>query len=425
MQKSSALYKAYLDILKEELIPAMGCTEPIAIAYGAAYARDLLGGLPDRLDIMVSGNLIKNVKSVVVPNTGGLRGIQASAAAGVVAGKTEKLLEVISEVAPEQKQQIQNYVSQCEISVSLCDSPLTFDYIVTASRGKDTARVRIANFHTNIVLAEKNGEKLINRPVENGAESELTDRSVLNLDDILDFAATVDPADLAPLLDRQIAYNTAIAEEGLRGNYGANVGKVLLATGDSRVELQARAKAAAGSDARMNGCELPVVIVSGSGNQGITASVPVIEFARAKGVSHETLLRALAISDLITIHQKTGIGRLSAFCGAVSAGAGAAAGICWLQGGCRAEIAQTLVNALAVSSGIVCDGAKSSCAAKIALSVESGLTGWHMAQQGQKFLPGDGIVGENAEKTIENVGHLGHDGMRETDREILRIMTAQ
>lgn len=425
MEKTNAVYKAYMSILKEELIPAMGCTEPISIAYGAAYARDLLGGIPDRLDIEVSGNLIKNVKSVVVPNTGGLRGISASAAAGAVAGKTEKLLEVISEVTPEQKQAIQDYVRDHEINISLCDTPLTFDYIVTATRGKETAKVRIANFHTNIVFVEKNGEKLIDRPVESGSEVELTDRSILNLDDILKFASTADSADLASLLDRQIEYNSAIAEEGLRGNYGANVGKVLLASCGDRVEMHARAKAAAGSDARMNGCELPVVIVSGSGNQGITASVPVIEFAREKGADHETLLRALAISDLITIHQKTGIGRLSAFCGAVSAGAGAAAGICWLQGGSRDEIAQTLVNALAVSSGIVCDGAKSSCAAKISLSVESGLTGWHMARQGQKFLPGDGIVGDGVEKTIENVGHLGHDGMRETDREILRIMTCQ
>lgn len=424
MKPSDALYQAYIAILKEELIPAMGCTEPIAIAYGAAYARDLLGGLPERLDIAVSGNLIKNAKSVVVPGTGGMRGIKAAAAAGVIAGQTERLLEVISQASEQQQKDIKAYAEERDIAISLCEGGLTFDYIVTAYLGEDTARVRIANYHTNVVLAEKNGRRLIDRPVASDDDTELTDRSLLNLDDILDFATTAQIEDLAALLDTQIAYNTAIAEEGLRGDYGAAVGRMLLESGDDRAELKARAKAAAASDARMNGCELPVVIVSGSGNQGITASVPVIEFARARQTSHEQLLRALAISNLLTIHQKTGIGRLSAFCGAVSAGAGAAAAVCWLEGGTRDQIAQTLINALATSSGMVCDGAKSSCAAKIALSVESGFTGWQMAMRGRGFLPGDGIVGECVEETIANVGRMGQDGMRETDREILRIMTS-
>jgi L-cysteine desulfidase len=423
MLKSDKLYKAYMNILKEELIPAMGCTEPIAIAYGAAYVRDVLGGSPERLDIKVSGNLVKNAKSVVVPGTGGMRGIEAAAAAGVMAGKTERLLEVISEINDEQRSAIKEYIEGGNIAVSLTDGELTFDYIVTAYLGEDTARVRIANFHTNVVLAEKNGERLIDHPVTGDDDTELTDRSLLNLMDILDFAKTAETEDLAGLLDIQIAYNTAIADEGLKGGYGAGVGKMLMESGADSPDIRARAKAAAGSDARMNGCELPVVIVSGSGNQGITASVPVIEFAKEHGADHEKLLRALAVSNLLTIHQKTSIGRLSAFCGAVSAGAGAAAGVCWLEGGTPEQIGQTLINALATSSGMVCDGAKSSCAAKIALSVESGLMGLHMAMRGQVFMPGDGIVGDDVEQTIANVGSMAQDGMRETDREILRIMT--
>ncbi|MEA4934695.1 MAG: L-serine ammonia-lyase, iron-sulfur-dependent, subunit alpha [Lawsonibacter sp.] len=425
MTQSNDCYQTYLQILQEELIPAMGCTEPIAIAYGASYARDLLGALPDSIDIEVSGNLIKNVKSVVVPNTSGLRGIPAAAAAGVVAGRTDRILEVISQVTEEQKTAIVEFVSSCPMHISLKNTPLTFDYQVTLHRGKDQVVVRIANFHTNIVYAAKNDQILIDRPVTGATETELTDRSTLNLRDILDFAQTVNIADIAPMLERQVTYNSAIAVEGLKDSWGAEVGRGLLERGAEDVELRARAAAAAGSDARMNGCEMPVVIVSGSGNQGIAASVPVIEFARDKGVSHEKMLRALAVSDLVTIHQKTSLGRLSAFCGAVSAGAGAAAGICWLEGGDYDMISSTITNALAVSSGMVCDGAKSSCAGKIALAVESGLTGWHMAQKGHCYSGGDGLVGGDVEQTIANVGKMGHDGMRQTDREILQIMTSE
>lgn len=422
--QSNDIYQAYLQILREELIPAMGCTEPIAIAYGASYARDLLGALPDSMEIEVSGNLIKNVKSVVVPNTGGLRGISAAAAAGVIAGRTDQILEVISQVSEAQKSAIADFVSNCPMRISLKDTPLTFDYQVTLHRGDNQTVVRIANFHTNIVYAAKNGQILINRPVTGAAETELTDRSVLNLRDILEFAQTVGIADIAPMIERQETYNSAIAAEGLKGFWGAEVGRGLLERGSEEVELRARAAAAAGSDARMNGCEMPVVIVSGSGNQGIAASVPVIEFAQNMGVSHEKMLRALVVSDLVTIHQKTSLGRLSAFCGAVSAGAGAAAGICWLDGGDYDMISNTIINALAVSSGMVCDGAKSSCAGKIALAVESGLTGWHMAKKGRRYPGGDGLVSDNVEQTIANVGKMGHDGMRQTDHEILQIMTS-
>lgn len=425
MTQRDRCYQIYLQILREELIPAMGCTEPIAIAYGASYARDLLGALPDSVDIEVSGNLIKNVKSVVVPNTNGLRGISAAAAAGVIAGRTDRILEVISQVSQEQKEAIADFVSNCPMRISLKDTPLTFDYQVTLRRCDRCAVVRIANFHTNIVYAAQNDQILIDRPVTGATETELTDRSVLNLRDILDFAKTVEIADIAPILERQAAYNSAIAAEGLKGCWGAEVGRGLLERGIGDVELRVRAAAAAGSDARMNGCEMPVVIVSGSGNQGITASVPVIEFARNTGVSHETMLRALVVSDLVTIHQKTSLGRLSAFCGAVSAGAGAAAGICWLDGGDYDTISSTISNALAVSSGMVCDGAKSSCAGKIALAVESGLTGWHMAKNGRRYQGGDGLVSDDVEQTIANVGKMGHDGMRQTDQEILQIMTSE
>lgn len=426
MEAASRQYQNYLQILKEELIPATGCTEPISIAYGAAYVRDLLGCIPDKLEIQASGNLIKNVKSVVVPNTGGLRGIPAAAAAGIAAGKTDRLLEVISQVRPEQIEDIHRYLESHEIAVTLKETPLTFDFLITAYHGGDAARVRIANFHTNVVLAELNGKAIIKRAAADGQKTELTDRTCLNLKDILDFAETAAVKDLDSLFSRQIAYNTAISQEGLANGYGARVGRTLMSSmaGDP-VETLLKASAAAGSDARMNGCEMPVVILSGSGNQGITASVPVIVYAREAHLEQEQLLRGLAVSNLITIHQKTSIGRLSAFCGAVSAGAGAAAGICYLSGGSHDQIAQTIINALAISSGIVCDGAKSSCAAKIALSLESGLIGFHMAMQGVGFCGGDGIVGSDVEQTISNVGALGHDGMRETDREILRIMTCQ
>lgn len=423
MEQNSLTYKKYIQILKEELIPAMGCTEPISIAYGASYAKDLLGDQPDRLEIEVSGNLIKNAKSVVVPNTNGLCGIAAAAVAGVIAGVTEKRLEVISHVSKEQKKQMKEYLQTKPVRVSLKKTSLTFDYQITAWKGSHSAVVRIANFHTNVVYAAHDKKVFIDRPVKSNSKSGLTDRSILNVRDILDFANTADLSDLADCLDQQIEYNSAISAEGLSGNYGAGIGKLLLSRDDASLDIRARAAAAAGSDARMNGCEMPVVIVSGSGNQGITASVPVIQYAHAQSASKEQLLRALAVADLVTIHQKTSIGRLSAFCGAVSAGAGTAAGICYLNGGDYALVSDTIINTLAVSSGMVCDGAKSSCAAKIALAVEAGLTGYQMALNHRRFPAGDGMVASDLETTIQNIGDLAHDGMKETDREILHIMT--
>ncbi len=426
MNKTDKRYKAYLDILHEELVPAMGCTEPIAIAYAAAKAREVLGSLPDRVLIEASDNIIKNVKSVVVPNTGGLRGIEASAAAGIVAGDTDKILEVISSVDDAGKKQIKTFLETREIRVCKSTSHLTFDLNILVFKGKSKAGVRISHFHTNIVLITKDEDIVYqNQDCEEMGTGGLTDRSVMNVKDILEFADSVAIGEVQDLLHRQIEYNTKIAEQGLKGNWGANIGSVLLDVWGDDVKVRAKAMAAAGSDARMSGCELPVVIVSGSGNQGITASVPVIEYARELGVDDETLLRALVVSNLVTIHQKTGIGRLSAYCGAVSAGVGAGAGITRLHGGGFAEVAHTIVNALATVSGIICDGAKPSCAAKIALAVEAGILGFHMYQKGQQFYGGDGIVKKGVENTIANIGRLGRDGMRETDKEIIRMMIGE
>ncbi len=422
MQKTEEKYGAYVQILKEELVPAMGCTEPIALAYAAAKAREVLGEMPDKVVIEASGSIIKNVKSVIVPNTDHLKGIPAAATAGIIAGKAEKELEVIASVTSEDCAKMKEFLAQIPIEVKHVDNGLTFEIGVTVFSGESYAKVRIVNYHTNIVLIEKNGEKLLEIKVEGENEEGLTDRSLLDMKSIWDFVNTVDIADIYDVLHRQIEYNTAISEEGLRGNYGANIGSVLLDMEGTNIRTRAKAKAAAGSDARMNGCELPVIINSGSGNQGMTCSLPVIEYAKELKVSEEKLYRALALSNLVAIHQKTGIGRLSAYCGAVCAGAAAGTGIAYLCGGGYAEVTHTVVNALAITSGIVCDGAKASCAAKIAAAVDAGILGYNMYIRGQQFRAGDGIVTKSADETIRNVGRLGKDGMKETNDEIISIM---
>ena len=433
MERTSKTYQAYVQILKEELIPAMGCTEPIAIAYAAAKAREVLGCQPDKVEIGVSNNIIKNVKSVIVPNTDGMKGIEAAAAAGIVGGRADKALEVIADVTDEQKAGMRAFLQNTPVRVEAVDNGQIFDIIIRLYAGASSALVRIAQYHTNIVRIEKDGGLLLDKPVEETAsacghegpapsESGLTDKSLLTIADILDFADSCDLADIRPVLDTQIAYNTQISEEGLLGDYGANIGSTMLKFYGDDVRNRAIAKAAAGSDARMSGCELPVVINSGSGNQGITVSVPVIEYAKALAAPKERLYRALAVSNLIAIHEKSGIGRLSAYCGAVSAGCAAGCGIAYLQGAGYEAIAHTLVNSLAIVSGIICDGAKPSCAAKIASSVEAGIMGYHMYLNGQQFRAGDGIVTKGVENTIRNVGQLGREGMRETDKEIVRIM---
>lgn len=422
MEKTNEKYKAYIQILEEELVPAMGCTEPIALAYAAAKAREVLGELPDSVEIGASGSIIKNVKSVIVPNTNHLKGIPAAATAGIIAGKAEKELEVIAEVSEEETVRMAEFLKTVPISVEHIDHGVTFDIIVVVKKGDSYAKVRIANYHTNIVLVEKDGEKLLDIPVEGETEEGLTDRSLLNMEDIWDFINTVDVADIKEVIGRQIEYNTAIADEGLKGNYGANIGSVLLDTYGDDVRTRAKARAAAGSDARMNGCELPVIINAGSGNQGITCSLPVLEYAKEYNSGEEKMYRALALSNLTAIHQKTGIGRLSAYCGAVSAGAAAGAGIAYLMGGGYEEVIHTVVNALAIVSGMVCDGAKASCAAKIAASVDAGILGYNMFLRGQQFYAGDGIVTKGVEATISNIGRLGKDGMRETNEEIIKMM---
>lgn len=421
MEKSDIKYKSYIQILKEELVPAMGCTEPIAIAYASAKAREVLGNLPDKVIIDASANIIKNVKSVVVPNTNYLKGIEAAAAAGIIAGKSEKRLEVISQVSEEEKLSIKEYMEKNLIKINLANTEYIFYIQVAAYYKNSYAIVRIVNYHTNITYIEKNKEIIFNKETE-AFKEDLTDKKLLNIEDIIDFADTVEIEDIKEVIGRQIEYNTKISEEGLKNNYGANIGKVLLSNYGNDIKTRAKAKAAAGSDARMNGCELPVVIVSGSGNQGMTASVPVIEYAKELGVSEEKLYRAVVLSDLVTIHQKTGIGRLSAYCGAVSAGCGSGAAIAYLYGGGYKEISHTIVNALAIVSGIICDGAKASCAAKIAAAVDAGILGYHMYKSGQEFKGGDGIVTKGVEATITNIGQLAKEGMKETDKEIIKIM---
>lgn len=422
MKRTDEKYQAYVKILEEELVPAMGCTEPIALAYAAAKARETLGCLPDKVEIGASGSIIKNVKSVIVPNTGHLKGIPAAAAAGIVAGDASRELEVIADVSEEETKAIAEYLKKTRITVEHIDQGITFDILVTVKKGDSYARVRIANYHTNIVLVEKDGEKFLDLPVEGEKEEGLTDRSLLDVEDIWDFINTVEIDDIRAVISRQIEYNTAIAREGLRGDYGANIGSVLLSAYGDDVKNRAKAMAAAGSDARMNGCELPVIINAGSGNQGMTCSLPVLEYAKELNSEEEQVYRALALSNLVAIHQKTGIGRLSAYCGAVSAGAAAGAGIAYLCGGGYEEVIHTVVNALAIVSGIVCDGAKASCAAKIASAVDAGILGYHMYLNGQQFYAGDGIVTKGIEGTITNIGRLGKEGMKETNEEIIKMM---
>lgn len=427
MLSSDPRYGNYLKILQEELVPATGCTEPIAIAYGAAKARELLGVLPESVLVEASGNIIKNVKSVVVPNTNSLKGIEAAAAAGIVAGQSDKILEVISEVTPAQRAEIRVYLADHPIVVKPAEGDKVFDILITLRAGNNHVKLRISDYHTHIVYIEKNGEVLFQsgEVLSDSARDMLTDRSCLSVEGVLDFASTCNLDDVRALIERQIDYNYAIAEEGMRHSWGANIGSVLKEHYGVGIYSRARYMAAAGSDARMSGCEMPVIIVSGSGNQGITASVPVVEYAKELNVSRDQMVRAVLLSDLLTIHLKTGIGRLSAYCGAVSAGCSAGAAIAYLHGGGFREIAHTLVNSLAIVSGMICDGAKASCAAKISAAVDAGLVGYSMFRSGQQFRGGDGIVTKGVEETIRNIGRLGRLGMRETDREIIRIMTNQ
>lgn len=423
MERNSVTYRTYVEILERELIRAMGCTEPIAIAYCAAKARSVLGELPEKVKVSASGNIIKNVKSVVVPNTEGRRGIEVAASVGVLGGDAEAGLLVIADIPQGIKDHIEAYCDIADIQVEPMESESLLDVEISVWASGHCAKVHIKDEHTNIVSIEKDGEVIFKKMDAHEADAEDgLDYDLLTIKDIFDFATTCDLSDVKDILDNQIACNKAIAEEGIKEDFGANIGKMLLKEDPDSVRTKAKAMAAAGSDARMGGCELPVVINSGSGNQGLTTSIPVIVYAEAMGVSREELYRGLLISNLVTLHAKTGIGRLSAYCGVVTAGAGAAAGIAFIKGGDFKTISHTIVNTLAISSGIVCDGAKASCAAKIAIAVESGLMGYEMYLEGNQFYSGEGLVLKGVENTIRNYGYLGRVAMHETNDEIIRMM---
>ena len=422
MSLTKEVYQAYCDILKEELRLAMGCTEPIAIAYSASIARSYLSKEPTEIHIGLSGNIIKNTKSVVVPATGGMHGIPAAVAAGTVANKPELVLEVLSSLTETDVPKMKEFIDTCAIEVRELDTTHIFEILIQMKNEDEAVTVRLLDRHTNLVYVEKNGEVLVRNEAEEEDGGIKTDRTLLSVENIVKFADEVNLDDVRELLDRQISCNMAIAEEGIENNYGACIGKVIYKNGECSLADKARAYAAAGSDARMNGCELPVCIISGSGNQGMTASIPIVIYARELGKSEEEMLRALVLSDLITTHLKTGIGCLSAYCGAISAGCGAGAGIAYLYGGGFKDVAHTIVNSLAILSGTICDGAKSSCAAKIAMAVESGILGYEMYRNGQQFYGGDGIITKGVENTIANVGQLAREGMAGTDKEIIKIM---
>ena len=414
----------YTAILKEELVPALGCTEPIALAYASAECRKLLGVLPEKATAECSGNIIKNVKSVIIPNTGGMKGIEAAVAAGMIGGDASRGLEVLSAVKEEELPEIRKYIAEKRVSVKLLHTTATLHFIITMEKGNESASVEVIHQHTNIVKKIKNGEVVFQKDSssEENMNESLTDRSVLSVDGIIEFGETAELSLFAPIIEEQIRCNSAICEEGLKNKWGVNIGQYLLETREKDFITEAKATAAAGSDARMSGCVYPVVINSGSGNQGITVSVPVIVYCRRNSIGHEKLVRALAISNLIAIHQKTRIGRLSAYCGAVNAACGAATAITWLQGGTREQINETITNTLATISGMVCDGAKPSCAAKISLALEAAMMGHDLAMEDDNFLPGDGIVKGDVESTIIGVGEIASKGMVSTDETILNVM---
>ncbi len=420
---NSEIYNEYVNILREELVPALGCTEPIAIAYCASLASSLLPSVPERMDIYVSANIIKNVKSVVVPNTKGEKGIPVAAAAGVIAATPEKELEILSGLDDSDIAAVKEYLTSHPVRVFPSTGDAVFSITVEAYLNGHKALCEIRDNHTNVVLLELDGKVIREKKIEESGNTEKKDRKSLTISGIVDFAESVKIEDVSETLERQIRYNMAIAEEGLNNSWGANIGSILLSSYGNSVHNRAKAYAAAGSDARMNGCERPVIINSGSGNQGLTVSIPVIIYAENMHIERELLLRALCVSNLVAIHIKAEIGSLSAFCGATSAACGAAAGISYLYGGREKEISHAVVNSLAIVSGMICDGAKASCAAKIASAVEAGLIGFEMTRNNSEFVSGDGIVTKGVENTIRNIVRLATVGMRETDRTIIGIMT--
>lgn len=421
------VYETYLRILREELVPALGCTEPIAIALASAKAREALGVMPEKITAACSGNIIKNAKGVIVPTTGNMKGINTSAVLGAVAGDPSLGLEVLSKVGPDDLARTRELLAEGICREELLDTDAKLHILITMEGGGHTALAEIRDEHTNVIRIEKDGEVLFKKeePVQVAVAEEKSDLDELNLADILDFANTVDLTEIKPTLARQVEYNVRIAQEGMTHAYGGRVGATLMRHYGEDVRIRARAMAAAGSDARMGGCVLPVVINSGSGNQGITCSVPIVVYAKYLGAAEETMYRALIVSNLVALLQKRGIGRLSAFCGAVCAACGSGAGITYLHGGDYDTIGRTITNTLANVSGIVCDGAKGSCAAKIAASVDAAILAHEMSMDGNTFGAGEGLVKESVEQTIASIGRMAAEGMRETDTEILRIMIGQ
>ena len=424
MERSSKTYQTLVGILKSELVPAMGCTEPIAIAYAAAKAREVLGQMPEKIVVECSGNIIKNVKGVIVPTTKDMKGIDTSAILGSIVGGSSRKLEVLTAVKPADIQKTKELLEANICETRILEGSCNLHVIVRSYCGSNSSLVEIADGHTNIVRVERNGEVIYSAERKIGNDNApAPERSLLNMRDIYEFASTVDIEDVREILLRQIDLNMKIAQEGLTHSYGVNVGSCLLKYyGSDDVKVMAKALPAAGSDARMSGCVYPVVINSGSGNQGLTVSLPVVVYARYLGVGEEKMLRALVLSNLTAIHQKTGLGKLSAYCGAVSAACGSGAAISYLYGGDFNTISRTITNTLGNVSGIVCDGAKPSCAAKIASAVDAAIMAHYMAQEEKVFNPGEGIITGDIEHTIQNIGRLGRDGMRTTDLEILNMM---
>lgn len=421
------IYNEYVTILESELVPALGCTEPIALAYAAAKAKEVLGKMPDHITMRCSGNIIKNVKGVKVPNSGGMKGVEAAAVLGITGGDPSQALEVLEHVTDREIDEAEKL-----LKAGFCDCVLKDDvanlyieaYAVCKKTEKSEALVVIEDEHTNITHIEKDGQVLFHKEKkEYCQEREKTpDKSLLNLEDIITFANEVQITDVEKVLGRQIKYNTRIAEEGLRNPWGAQVGRVVLEEFGEDVKWRAVAKASAGSDARMSGCALPVIINSGSGNQGMTCSLPVIEFGKELKKSKEEIYRALCVSNLVALNQKKYIGSLSAYCGAVCAAAGAGAGITYLCGGTLEQIENIVVNTIADAGGIVCDGAKPSCAAKISTALQAAILSHKMAMRGLTFARGEGLVMDCPEDTIKAVGYVGRAGMKQTDVEILNLM---
>lgn len=416
------LYDNYLAILNSELIPALGCTEPIAIAFAAAKARDILGCMPESVEILCSGNIIKNVKGVTVPNSGGLKGIDVACVLGIVGGDAEKNLEVLQFITPEHIEKTKSLVKDSFCTCGLIENQENLYIIVRVKSDNQSASVEIRSYHTNITKITKNNEVIFSKEAVE-QESNKIDKTKMNIKGILEFAENVNIEDIREVIGRQVSMNSKIANEGINNSYGVEVGRTILKYYDhTDIKIKAKAMAAAGSDARMGGCSLPVVINSGSGNQGLAVSLPVIVYAKELNVSEEKLFRALVLSNLISLHQKRYIGSLSAYCGATSAGCSAACGIAYLYGGGYKEISGTIINCIADIGGMICDGAKSSCAAKIASAVDAGIMGYNLSKDGHVFGYGEGLVESDVEKTIENIGRMGRVGMKSTDVEILNIM---